>query len=95
MTGRAERQSLGYDVLEAVHGGHALQVLDHTRVERVLTDMYMPVVDGIELTRHIRADRRLAGLPVVLTSCRDGTHDRQRALRAGAAHFLTKPIGGT
>jgi CheY-like chemotaxis protein/phosphoribosyl 1,2-cyclic phosphodiesterase len=58
----------------------------------VLTDLMMPGMDGIELTRAIRADERLARCEVVVLSAKAWDSDRDQALRAGARSFFTKPL---
>jgi DNA-binding response OmpR family regulator len=49
-------------------------------------------VDGVELVRRIRADRRWSTLPIVILTARGGPDDWRRAQEAGAKHFLTKPF---
>jgi CheY-like chemotaxis protein len=55
----------GYDILEASHGGRALEILEHEHVDLIITDMNMPVVDGLELIRAVR-ERRGLDVPVLL-----------------------------
>src|SRR5262245_11852465 len=57
----------------------------------ILTDLMMPELDGVELTRRVRADPRTADVPIVVMSG-GGPGARERALAAGADAFLTKPI---
>lgn len=57
---------LGYEVAIAINGKRALESLAKRPAELVLTDMMMPVMDGPELIRHMRADPRLAGIPAIL-----------------------------
>ena len=56
----------------------------------VLSDVDMPRMNGVELVRRIRAEARLAGLPVVIVSYKDREEDRRQGLEAGANHYLTK-----
>lgn len=80
---------LGYRVVPAQDGQDALEALARREVDLVVTDIDMPFLDGIELTRRIRADDRLRRLPVVILSTRGGAEDRRRAAEAGAdAHLL-------
>src|SRR5262249_26838140 len=58
----------------------------------LLTDMMMPIVDGAELLRQVRADRALRDLPVIILSARAGEESRVEALRAGADDYLIKPF---
>jgi CheY-like chemotaxis protein len=70
----------------------ALAWCQATRPDVIVSDYQMPQMDGLELLRRLRADPRLANVPVVMvTSVRD--HElRHRALEMGATHFLGKPL---
>lgn len=80
----------GYTVeiaVDGVEGWNALSIADY---DLILSDVDMPRMNGIELTRRIRADARLRGVPVVIVSYKDRDEDRLRGLEAGADHYLTK-----
>lgn len=82
----------GYDVLEAPDGREALDCLVDFRPQLVLTDLMMPVMDGIELIRKLHSDPKTANVPVVAITA-DGTEATERKARqAGAADFITKPV---
>jgi CheY-like chemotaxis protein len=66
----------GWDVLMACHGEEALQKLRATKVDLVVADIYMPVMDGIKLQRAIRETPALAGTPILFVS---GADDEQTA----------------
>jgi CheY-like chemotaxis protein len=55
-------------------------------------DLMMPVLDGFETIRMIRADQHLPALPVVALSARAAADDRNRALACGANEFVSKPV---
>ncbi len=82
----------GMQVEIADDGGRALARLRAPPpVDLVITDVYMPVMDGLKLLESIREDARLAALPVIVIS--SGTADEdQRAARLGAQFFLRKPV---
>ena len=64
-----------------------------TQVPDVLiTDLMMPVLDGIELTRQIRALPTGKTLPIIVLTARGEESDQDRAMEAGATYFLTKPV---
>jgi len=92
-TGRALAR-LGYTVLEAVNGQEALAMLARERVDAVLMDIQMPVMDGIECTHHIR-NGEVPGvskrMPVVALTAYAGEKDRERFLRLGMNDYLAKP----
>ncbi len=82
----------GYDVKEANDGQEALDCLADFRPHLVLTDLMMPVMGGVELITHIRANPETAHLPVVAITA-DATEQAETlARRAGAVDVITKPI---
>jgi two-component system sensor histidine kinase and response regulator WspE len=88
-----ERQLLetrGYAVDVAVDGIDGWNAVRTNRYDLVVTDIDMPRLDGIELVRRIRSDRRLAALPVMVVSYKDREEDRLRGLDAGASYYLPK-----
>jgi len=88
-----ERQLLvgrGFDVDVAVDGLDAWTRLRDESFDLLITDVDMPRMDGIELTRSIKQDPRLRSLPVVIVSYRDRPEDRRRGLEARADSYLTK-----
>lgn len=80
----------GYEVQVAVDGLDAWARLREWPCELVITDVDMPRMDGIELTRSIKQDPRLRSLPVVIVSYRDRPEDRARGLAVHADAYLTK-----
>lgn len=89
---RADLTGAGYEVTVARDGEEALeQLTDGDAFDLVISDIMMPGMDGYELCRRIKADRRLRDVPVILlTSLRDPV-DIVRGLEVGADNFLTKP----
>ena len=88
-----ERQLLaarGFDVEVAVDGLDAWTRLRDASFDLLITDVDMPRMDGIELTRSIKQDPRLRALPVVIVSYRDRPEDRRRGLEARADSYMTK-----
>jgi CheY-like chemotaxis protein len=82
----------GFDVCEATDGREALDLVSNFHPRLVLTDLMMPVMDGLELIRRLRADPETAGLAVVAITA-DGTAEADRLARAaGALDVITKPI---
>jgi len=80
----------GIDVHALSSGEAALWYLENHHVDCLLTDIEMPAMDGLELTRRIRATRHLAQLPVILISTRNSSEDRLEGLNAGADAYLGK-----
>ncbi|GMU09128.1 hybrid sensor histidine kinase/response regulator [Corallococcus caeni] len=85
-------EAVGYDTLRAADGPSALDLLDQAGppVELVVTDLEMPEMDGVELTRRLKADPARGRLPVVILTTRGGEADRARGLAAGADGYITK-----
>jgi signal transduction histidine kinase/DNA-binding response OmpR family regulator/HPt (histidine-containing phosphotransfer) domain-containing protein len=85
----------GFIVDVADNGRIALDKLDSSSFDIVLMDMQMPVMDGLEATRAIRAQPRFAKLPVVAMTANAMDEDRRRCLEAGMNDHLGKPIEPT
>lgn len=82
---------LGLRILEAPNGVLALETLGRESVHLVVADLNMPVMDGIELVRSIRAIPAHAALPVVMLTTEARELDVDAAMKAGASMYLTKP----
>jgi two-component system sensor histidine kinase and response regulator WspE len=83
-------ESAGYQVVQATDGAHALDVLARETADIVVTDLEMPTVDGLELTRRLKAHATWRSLPVVIVTTRGGEADRKRGMEAGADGYVTK-----
>jgi DNA-binding response OmpR family regulator len=82
----------GYATAIVRDGAAALAFLAETRPDAVITKLMLPIVEGRELIRRIRADARLAGLPVIVLSQRRRDRDIVEALALGASDYVTKPF---
>lgn len=82
----------GFEVMEANDGREALNCMADFHPQLVLTDLMMPVMDGVELIRRLQSDPESAAIPVVAITA-DATEQTEREAReAGAVDFVTKPI---
>ncbi len=70
----------------------ALEHMQHATPDLIVTDYRMPSMDGIEFTRRVRADRRLADVPLIIVTVMEDRQVRYQALENGATDFLTRPI---
>ena len=82
----------GFEVVTARDGPDALAKAFAIRPDLVLLDVRMPGLDGYTLCARIRADARLAEIPVVIVTANYGTAEVEAARRAGADDFLIKPF---
>ncbi|HEX8470035.1 MAG TPA: response regulator [Brevundimonas sp.] len=76
----------------AADGVEALEALSRCKYDLLLIDLDMPRMDGFELLAHLRADPATAHLPVVVETGREDVEAIDRAFRAGATAFVTKPL---
>ena len=79
-------------ITEAEDGVDALRKLASTKYDLILTDINMPVMDGLTLVKRIRADANHAQTPIIVITTEGSTEDRQRAMALGANAYITKPI---
>jgi CheY-like chemotaxis protein len=87
---RLERK--GYRVLIAIDGEKGLEVTRSSMPDLILMDMSLPVMDGWEATRRLKADAILQHIPVIALTAHAMANDREKALEAGCDDYDTKPI---
>jgi DNA-binding response OmpR family regulator len=85
-------EQAGFRVETASNGERALELVKTLRPNLVVLDVMLPVLDGREVTRRIRADADTAGIPVLLVSASVHEHEVQEGLDAGADDYLPKPF---
>ena len=80
----------GYEVTEAQNGAEALESLEHKPAHLIITDVMMPVMDGLELIRELRqsGDRT----PILLVTVKNALEDKRDGFHSGADDYLTKPV---
>src|SRR5215469_1367575 len=82
----------GYHCLPAANGKEALAILDRERVDLILTDLSMPVLDGYRTTQLIRARPGLANVPIVAVTAYALNDETEAAIQIGCTEYLTKPF---
>jgi two-component system, chemotaxis family, chemotaxis protein CheY len=82
----------GLHVVEADDGLDALKKLTAQHFDIIITDINMPIMDGLKLVKRVRSDERYQTIPIVIITTEGGEVDRQRALALGANAYITKPI---
>ena len=80
------------DVVEADDGVDALRRIAGTKFDIIITDINMPILDGLKLVKRLRADENYKDVPIVIITTEGAAEDRQRALTLGANAYITKPI---
>lgn len=89
---RGALESAGYEVHEAGGGEEALGVLARGGVDLVISDLYMPGMDGLALLAQIRGMRQHRFMPVLLLTTESAEEMKQRGRAAGATGWLVKPF---
>lgn len=82
----------GYEILFAMNGAEGLDEARTQRPDLILMDMSLPVLDGWDATRQLKASQATQHIPVIALTAHAMSGDRQRALDAGCDDFETKPI---
>jgi two-component system alkaline phosphatase synthesis response regulator PhoP len=83
---------LGYRALLAADGEEALRLAGEYRPRLMLMDLMMPVLDGFEAIRKLKAEEGTAGIPIVAVTALSRPVDRQRAVEDGADDYIGKPF---
>ena len=82
----------GFDMTFAMDGAEAVTRAVADRPDLILMDLSLPVIDGWEATRRIKADAATAAIPVIALTAHAMAGDRQKALDAGCNDYDTKPV---
>lgn len=86
-------EKAGYDVLRAETGEKGLGILKTMQVDLVLLDYMLPGIDGIEVLKNIRADKKLSSMPVIMLTAKGEEIDKVLGLEMGADDYVSKPFG--
>ena len=79
-------------IVEADDGVDGLRKLAGKKFDIILTDINMPIMDGLKLVKRVRTDPVHKAVPIVIITTEGAAEDRQRALSLGANAYITKPI---
>ncbi len=85
----------GYELLQAADGEEALVAAKQHLPDLILLDVMMPKLDGIEVTKRIKADKAMPFTPIILVTAKADSKDIVAGLDAGADEYLTKPVDQT
>ena len=81
-----------YQVIEAVNGQEGVELAERERPALILMDLSLPVMDGWEATRRIKANPDLSSIPVIALTAHAMVGDQEKALAAGCDDYLVKPL---
>ena len=90
LTRRLERK--GFEVIIAVDGQAGVDMASSTNPDIILMDLSLPIIDGWEATRQIKADPATQSIPVIALTAHAMAGDEQKALEAGCDDYDTKPV---
>ena len=82
----------GFEVLQAEDGKQGLDVLKTQQVDVVITDINMPVMDGIEFIKHVRATGNHQSLPILILTTETSQDKRDQGKAAGGTGWIVKPF---
>ncbi|MDT8441111.1 MAG: response regulator [Desulfuromonadales bacterium] len=85
----------GFQIVEANDGVDGLKKLSSDRFDLILTDINMPIMDGLKLVSMVRNDPNYKETPIIIITTEGAAEDRERALALGANAYITKPIQTT
>ena len=81
-----------YQVIEAVNGQEGVELAERERPELILMDLSLPIMDGWEATKRIKANNELCSIPVIALTAHAMVGDQEKALAAGCDDYLVKPL---
>jgi two-component system chemotaxis response regulator CheY len=82
----------GFQIVEANDGVDGLKKLSAEKFDLILTDINMPIMDGLKLVSMVRNDPNYKETPIIVITTEGAIEDRERALALGANEYITKPI---
>ena len=82
----------GYDVVIAIDGQQGVDMAASETPDLILMDMSLPVIDGWEATRRVKANEETRGIPVIALTAHAMAGDREKAIEAGCEDYDTKPV---
>ncbi len=91
-TFKAYLSAYEYDVILAKNGVEAVEMAKDHHPDIILMDIQMPVMDGLQATRLIRSDKKLAKVPIIALTARAMQGDEELCIAAGANEYLSKPV---
>ncbi len=85
----------GYITIETKEGLEAITIAKTMRPDLILMDIQLPEISGLEVTRRIKADKDISGIPIIAVTAFAMKNDEEKILRAGCEAYISKPISIT
>ena len=85
-------QELGAETFSAMDGKEAIDLLQEQKIDLILMDLMMPIMDGLESTKMIKKDERFKHIPIIVITAKTMQEDKDACFAAGADDYLAKPI---
>ncbi|MGE5400990.1 MAG: response regulator transcription factor [Ignavibacteriales bacterium] len=82
----------GYETIEAANGKEAMQKISETVPDIIISDIMMPVMNGLELLKKVRQQSLLKSTPFIILTAKTDLEDVKTGMEAGACHYITKPF---
>jgi len=82
----------GYNIILAGNGVEGLEKLASSHVDLIVTDLNMPLMDGLEFAVNVRSAKEYRHIPIIMLTTEAGAEDRARADEAGISHYFVKPV---
>jgi two-component system alkaline phosphatase synthesis response regulator PhoP len=81
-----------YEIAQAVNGDQAIAMARSLHPDLMILDIMMPLIDGVEVCRRIKADQDTQDIKVIMLTAKTGGRDIEAGIAAGADHYMTKPF---
>ncbi|RDC55445.1 hybrid sensor histidine kinase/response regulator [Pedobacter chinensis] len=81
-----------YNIIKACNGQEALHMLDNDNIQLIVSDVMMPVMDGIELCKRVKGDLQLSHIPIILLTAKNSIGAKTEGLEVGADAYIEKPF---
>ena len=85
-------QAQGYQVLTAMDGVAAVNAVRSEKLDLILLDLMLPLLDGFRILKLLKTDERYRGIPIIVITARSNAEDWTLAMECGADGWLTKPV---
>ena len=82
----------GFEIIKAHNGQEALDILAKERIDLVLTDIMMPVMDGFELAKNLKANPATVNVPVIFLTAKSNVEDKNKGFSIGINDYVVKPF---